>query len=74
MFVERLSIEPEQSVSVSNDNDLFYYVLSGYGFMSVEAYGYNFEQETSVFVPKKSAFTLTNTGDVELVLVCFGVK
>lgn len=74
MFVERLSLKPEQSGTVNNKNDLFYYVVSGYGLMSVEAYGYTLEQEASVYVPKGSEYTFTNTGDVELAIVCYGVQ
>lgn len=74
MFVEKIQLKPEESVEINNENDLFYFIESGYGVMYVEKYGYNFEQETSIFVPKNSAYTFTNTGNVDLVVVYYGVK
>lgn len=74
MFVERLYLKPEESTEINNENDLFYYVISGYGLMTVEAYGYNFEPEVSIFVPAGSEYTFTNTGETDLVIVCYGVK
>ncbi|WP_373893747.1 cupin domain-containing protein [Virgibacillus sp. CBA3643] len=74
MFVEKLKLRPDHSGVMDTENDLFYFVLSGYGLMNVEAYGYNLEQETGVFVPKDSRYTFKNTGEVDLVLVCYGVK
>lgn len=74
MFVEKIELKPEESVNIKNENDLFYFIESGYGVMYVEKYGYNFEQETSIFVPKGSEYKFTNTGNVDLLLVYYGVK
>lgn len=74
MYIERICIKPEETSPMNNEHDLFCYVISGYGLMDVENYGYNLEQETSVFLPKGSELSITNTGDVDLSIVYYGVK
>ena len=74
MYIERLCIKPGESTPINNEHDLFCYVISGYGLMDVQNYGYNLEQETSVFLPKDSELNIINTGDVDLAIVYYGVK
>lgn len=74
IYVDRFTLKPEESCDIEEQDDLFYFVLSGYGLMNVEKYGYNLEQETSVFVPGGTQHTFTNTGDVDFVLVRYATK
>ena len=74
MYVEKLYLSTGDTESFRNENDSFYFVISGYGFMSVESYDYNFEPETSFFVPKNSEYSFSNTGEIDLVLVCYSTK
>lgn len=74
LYVERLNFKPNDHAALKAEDDTFYFVIAGYGLMKVDAYGHNLEQETSVYMPAGTEHELTNTGDVELVLVRYGAK
>lgn len=74
LFVEKLNFKPNDAAVLESEDDLFYFVITGYGLMKVDAYGHNLEQETSVYIPAGTEHTFTNTGDVDLVLVRYGAR
>lgn len=53
------------------EQETIYYVLSGYGVLTVETYGYSLGPEMAVYVPKDVAHDITNSGSVALTLVKF---
>lgn len=74
VYIDRLSIEVEETESFTAKTDLFCYIIAGYGLMSIESYGYSFEPEVGVYIPKGTEYKLTNTGDVNFEIVSFGVQ
>ncbi|HHY16153.1 MAG TPA: hypothetical protein GX521_08775 [Firmicutes bacterium] len=74
MYVERYVMAENESEDFTIKDDTFFYTITGYGVMNIEDYGYSIEQGTGILIHKDSEFTLTNTGDVELQFVIFGVK
>lgn len=51
------------------ERETIYYVLSGYGVLNVETYGYSLGPEMAVYVPRNTAHDITNSGSVALTLV-----
>lgn len=62
-----------QTLEKKVDAESFYYVLSGYGLLSVETYGYSLNPETALYVPGAKRHTFTNSGAVDLALVRYTV-
>lgn len=50
-----------------------YFVLSGFGLLHVESYGYPLGPETALYIPPSLAHQVTNTGSVPLNLVRYTV-
>lgn len=50
----------------------FYYVMSGYGILEVDAYSYALSPEDAIYLPPGTTHALVNTGGVDLVIVRYG--
>ncbi len=70
------SLEPGQGVSLHFHPDLeeIYYVLSGYGMMTIGDETKEIERYDVVYIPKTLPHTLNNTGNVPLRFVTLSVK
>ena len=71
MSVEEIVLQAGESSPdlIHAEDESFYYVLSGYGVMKVDAYGYGLEPQEAAFVPSGTGHAFHNTGGVELVLL-----
>ena len=70
------SLEPGQGVPLHFHNDLeeIYYILSGYGNMTIGDEKQEISRNDVVYIPKNAPHTLTNTGNVPLRFVTLSVK
>jgi len=70
------SLEPGQGVPLHFHPDLeeIYYILSGYGMMTIGDETREIERYDVVYIPKTSPHTLNNTGNVPLRFVTLSVK
>jgi len=70
------SLEPGQGVPLHFHNDLeeIYYILSGYGMMTIGDEKQEISRNDVVYIPTTAQHTLTNTGNVPLRFVTLSVK
>jgi len=70
------SLEPGRGVPLHSHPDLeeIYYILSGYGMMTIGDENQEVSRNDVVYIPKTSPHTMTNTGNVPLRFVTLSVK
>ena len=70
------SLEPGQFIELHFHPDLeeIYYILSGYGMMTIGDETKEIERYDVVYIPKAAPHTLNNTGNVPLRFVTLSVK
>jgi mannose-6-phosphate isomerase-like protein (cupin superfamily) len=70
------SLEPGQDIALHFHNDLeeLYYILSGYGNMTIGEEKKEISRNDVVYIPKTAPHSLTNTGNVPLRFVTLSVK
>ncbi len=70
------SLEPGQSIELHFHPDFeeLYYVLSGYGIMTIGEEEQEISRNDVVYIPKLSLHTLLNSGNVPLRFVTVSVK
>ena len=49
--------------------DVYYYVVSGFGRLDVDAYGYALSAQSGVFIPAENPHWLSNSGAMDMKLV-----
>ncbi len=69
--VAEVKLKPEETSGalVCEEQDTFYYVLSGFGTLKVDVYGYDLEPQIGLYIPKGTPYTITNTSGTEMFLV-----
>ena len=74
MRVEELTLAPgEESMQpLGLPEETFYYLVSGYGMLTSDVYGYALEPQTGVYIPAKTGHAICNTGGVECLIVRYG--
>jgi len=76
MILEKLRLSAEDKVdklSYANE-ELFYYVIGGYGLLEFGEYGYALEPQLSVYIPPKTLHSFQSTGESELILLRYAAK
>ena len=70
------SLEPGQVIPSHFHHDIeeIYYILSGYGMMTIGDETKEIERYDVIYIPKTSMHTLNNTGNVPLRFVTLSVK
>ena len=73
MRVEEVTLVPgeESTQTLGFAEETFYYVVSGYGMLTSDVYGYALEPQAGVYVPPKTDHAIHNTGGVDCVIVCY---
>lgn len=68
--VEEIDIQPDEKAGFPAEaKDRYYYVVSGYGRLQVDAYGYSLGPQSGVYIPMGNEHSIGNTGNVSLKLV-----
>ena len=68
--VEEIDIRPDELGTFSGTGrDWYYYVVSGYGRLQVDAYGYSLAPQSGVYIPESNDHSIRNTGHVDMKIV-----
>ena len=72
--MEEITLAPREATdqTVQYAEETFYFVVSGYGMLQSDVYGYALEPQVGVYLPSETAHSVRNTGAVDCVLVRYG--